>query len=241
MLCAALLAQGLMACSSTTTSSTGSAGASNGDGGTAGEAGASGAAGAPGTPITVPGIAAQAWDLGGGRTRLHWDFSDASQLADWTPSSAALSLVDGRMQVGDPLDGSYMHLAVFSRGLIVDSLSFSGRVVSGDHMNAYVSSHIDGSWNPPDGYGLIHYSSGRMWVVNGVEDSTGVGGSLIPAQRYDVAIGVTDSALTWAVNGVELSRTADIARSVDRQVALGAYGSVDTFDDITLEGTLAEP
>jgi hypothetical protein len=230
----------IFGCSSTTSTTSGTggdAGAASSSGG-AGSAGASGGAGSAGTPTTVDGLNAPAWDLGGGRVRLFWDFSDPAQLQDWVGHNASLSIINERLSVSELNLGSGLQLAAFSRGVKVALLSFTGRLVAGDHMNAYVSTYFDGNWAPANGYGLIHNGSGRLWVIDGVEDNTGVGGTVNTQQVYKVRIDVTDTSLTWTVNDSPLTIERAIVRSTDRQVGLGNYSSNTTFDDVTIEGTL---
>jgi len=129
-------------------------------------------------------------------------------------------------------------VAALNRGVLLDSLAFTGRLLEGDHMNVYASTVLDGGWEALHGYGFIQNGGGRVWATLGsstVED----GFDRLEQDRTNkVQISLTDNSRSWTVNGSTHEKTGEVLRSNTRQVALGSWGSTVAFDNIVVEGVL---
>ncbi len=192
----------------------------------------------PDAPET--GLHGSVESLGGDRVRVTYDFQNAQQLIDFAafdPNTAALSIVNGRLVVQNvAADG--LVAAQLTKGFKVDSMTYQAELLSGDHVNVYVGTVPDGSWNPSRGYGAIHNSSGQLFAANGGEVLTSSTLGVATGTVYSGRIDTTEAGLTWTLDGSAESLAFPYYGGTSRTIALGGYASTVAFDNVVLEGTV---
>lgn len=177
-------------------------------------------------------------DLGQGKLRLSYDFSDASQALDWSSSTGAAVSVNQRALVIVSPEGGGIGVAIFKKKLHVEKASFSFTLLSGNTANWYINTIWSGSWNPDSGYGGYHDYTGRGFIINGTEHSPADVSPLSVGVMHENTVEQSDSEIKWSQDGSVMTQTVSPLPVKDRIFALGAYDSSAAFYHVIFEGTL---
>jgi acylphosphatase len=194
----------------------------------------------PGSDVPETGLHGAVESLGNNRVRVTYDFQSAEQLQDFVSTNAAataVSLTDGRLVVQNVATTDTINAARLIKGFKVDSMQYQAELVSGAHLNVYVGTLWDGTWNPARGYGAIHRADGRVFVANGRETSA-ASPAVVPGTLYNGRIDATEQGLTWTVDGNAQTLAFPYYGGASRTVVLGGYASTVAFDNLVLEGTV---
>jgi hypothetical protein len=189
--------------------------------------------------------------LGDGKVRITYDFSSADQILDWdTPDndSTSLEIVDGVLKVSYSAGGRELAITRFKKELRTDLLRYDARVIEAEddkyHINFYVRTLWDGSWQANQGYGGIHRDDGRLFTFKGVSDNQAWGSKIINDHRYAVVVTISDltstSEISWDVDGKIETRQGQFDTNTNRSLFLGGWRSTVLFDNIVIEGQLDE-
>jgi hypothetical protein len=185
--------------------------------------------------------------LENGRVRISYDFSSADQLLDWdTPDvdSTSLGIINGMLKVSYSGEGGSFAITRFKKELRTDLLRYEAKVIDtindNYHINFYVRTLWDGSWQANGGYGGIHRKDGRLFSFKGVYDNPSWGNTIASHHRYKVVVKISESIISWDVDGDIVARQGQFDTNTNRSLLLGGWQSTVLFDNIVIEGELDE-
>ena len=180
------------------------------------------------------------------KVRVEYDWSDESQLSDWTTTNGS-TLVRGNNIV--TITGG----VVAVRSMVWKQLMKCTRIYAQDakainstraHLNfiTNVVSWTGSDFKPPEIIGLIYKSDGNLWLENG--NATELPGPFISlGNLYTIDINVSETAITAksSSDNVLYSRNLTYTPDYDRQVAIGGWGGDTQWGKLTIEGEISSP
>jgi hypothetical protein len=177
------------------------------------------------------------------KIRVEYDWSDDSQLLDWTPTYGSslikgkntIKIENGRVSVRSMI---WKQLIKCSRIYVKDAKAVNSPIA---HLNfiTNVSGWTGNSFDPVEIIGLLYASFGGSWLENGTNPT-------LPApiialgDIYTVDINISDSEISAmsSSDGISYTHSLSSAPDFDRQVAIGGWGGDTEWGKIILEGEL---
>jgi len=167
------------------------------------------------------------------RIRVEYDWSDNSQLLDWTPTDGSslvrgtgtLSITGGiasvrSMVLKQPIKCTRIYAQdVKAINAEIAHLNFITNVVGWTGFN----------FNPPEIIGLIYISSGNFWLENEAH-STLPGPTIVLGNKYTIDINISETTITTKSSASNNLYTHDLSSPPDpeRQVAVGGWEAIQS-------------
>lgn len=178
------------------------------------------------------------------RFLVTYDFSDESQLLDFTTTAGTIMslLSPGVVQVAG-YAGDITGLIWRQRGS-VRNIQFSHNRLFTRHSNVYTNLSdlwVGASWKPNPGLGSIWANNGSYWVVDG--SSQNYASTHVDNTWYDFEFGVSTSQLSSisSANGVEYLRNGTFTLNIDGITAIGSYCGANLIGPLTIEVEIRRP
>jgi uncharacterized protein YjdB len=180
------------------------------------------------------------------KVRVEYDWSDASQLLDWTTTNGStLVLGNGFVTVTGGVTSVrsmvWKQLLKCTRINAQDAKAFNP---SRAHLN-FITNVIGWTginFNPPEMIGLIYVSDGDFWLENG--GSTTLPGPVIVAgNNYTIDVNISETVITSksSSNNVTYSYNLKNPPDNDRQVSVGGWEGDTQWGKLTIEGEITSP
>jgi hypothetical protein len=179
--------------------------------------------------------------LTGTKISVEYDWSDDSQLLDWTPTNGS-SIIRGDRTL--TITGGVASVSsiiwkqlIKCTGIYAEEAKAVNAPVA--HLN-FITNVIGWTgydFNPPEIIGLLFSSSANYWLENGVS-STLQGHTISLGKKYTIDIEISDSKITSKSSDDNLSYSRNLSSTpdMDRQVAIGGYGGDTEWGKIIIEG-----
>jgi hypothetical protein len=180
------------------------------------------------------------------KVRVEYDWSDATQLLDWTttngstliPGSGTVTVSGGSSSVRSMV---WKQLMKCTRLFTQDAKAVNSSTA---HLNfmTNVLGWSGSNFNPPEIIGLIYIASGNIWLDN-AGSSTLPGPAIVLGNLYTIDINISETAITAksSSDNVTYSHNLSSPPDYDRQVSIGGWGGDTQWGKITIEGEISPP
>lgn len=179
------------------------------------------------------------------KIRVEYDWSDDSQLLDWTPTFGT-SVVRGNniitIKNGDISIRSmiWKQLIKCSRVYAQDAMAINS---SAAHLNfiTNVTEWTGYTYNPPEIIGLLYASFGNSWLDNG-DNPKLAAPNLVLGQKYSVDINISNTDITAlsSADNKAYTHTLSSPPDSDRLVVVGGWGGDTQWGKLTIEGEVSD-
>jgi hypothetical protein len=175
------------------------------------------------------------------KIRVEYDWSDDSQLLDWTPTHSSrlvrgnntITIKDGSASVRSMI---WKQLIKCTRIYALDAVAVNSSVA---HLN-FITNVLgwDGyNFNPDEIIGFLYSASGNYWLENGTSTSFSAP-ALAEGTKYTVEVEISDAAITARSSSDNSSYTHNLGSPPEnnRQVAVGGWGGDTEWGKLIIEG-----
>ena len=176
--------------------------------------------------------------------RVEYDWSDDSQLLDWTPTHGStlgrgdqiLTIENGSASVWSMI---WKQTIKCSRIYAQDAMAINSPVA---HLN-FVTNVLEWTgytFNPEDIIGLLYSANGNYWLENGTSSPLQAP-ALELGKKYTVDVNISDTAITSksSSDNVLYSYNLSSPPENNRQVAVGGWGGNTQWGKLTIEGEIS--
>ncbi len=175
--------------------------------------------------------------------RVTYDWSDASQLLDWTPTTGA-TLTRGTSTVditggSTDIHGMKWVLPIAASDITASAVSHNNE----HHVNIYTNLNAawaGSPWNANPTYAAIWNYGGGKWVVDGADNGF-VSPDLVKDNWYNFEFQASSTLLrAWStVDSTWHERSGTYAPSTSGYVALGGFGGENEWGAVVIEGAVS--
>ncbi len=192
------------------------------------------------------GLHGQVTWLSDTKISVEYDWSDDSQLLDWTTTNGS-NLVRGNNIV--TVTGGLVSV----RSVVWKQLMKCSRIYAQDakalnasiaHLNIItnVLGWTGSNFNPPEIIGLIYKANGNIWLENGTTSSLPAP-SIVLNNNYTIDVNISDTDITAksSSDNILYSYNLTAPPDKDRQVAVGGWGGDTEWGKLIIEGEITPP
>jgi hypothetical protein len=189
------------------------------------------------------GLHGQVTWLSSNRIRVVYDWTDDSQLLDWSTtegsrlvrSNNTVTITGGNADVRSMI---LKQLIRTTRIFAQDAIAVNASVA---HLN-FVTNVLNWSgfsFNPQGMIGLIYSANGDYWLLNGALAGFAAP-AIVSGKKYTVDINITNSQISALSNSDNLNYSYPLNTTVDNesQLAVGGYGGDTQWGRLTIEGDI---
>lgn len=189
------------------------------------------------------GLHGQVTWLSDTKIRVEYDWSDDTQLSDWTTTNGS-SLVRGNGLL------TIREGAESVRSMIWKQLMKCTRIYAQDakainssnaHLNfiTNVCGWTGYNFNPSEIIGVIYKSNGNVWLENGTLSDLPAP-SIVLGSKYSIDINIIENSINAKSSSNNIVYSHDLVSPPDpyRQVAIGGWGGDTEWGKLTIEGEI---
>lgn len=189
------------------------------------------------------GLHGQVTWLSNTKIRVEYDWSDDSQLLDWTATNGS-TLVSGNGIMTISGGEALIRSAIWKQLLKCTRIyARDARVIYSHDPHLTFVTNVAGytgyNSNPPEIIGIIYRYSGNLWCDYGINSSLW-GPPPVSGEKYTIDFTISESILTAqsSSNNIVYTHNLSAPPRYDRQVAIGGSGGDTEWGKLTIEGEI---
>ncbi|HNR42853.1 MAG TPA: Ig-like domain-containing protein [Bacteroidales bacterium] len=179
--------------------------------------------------------------LGDNRIRVEYDWSDDSQLLDWTPTDGSV-LIRGNGTLTISGGTVPVHSMILKQPMKCTRINAqNAKSINAETAHLNFITNVAGwngvNFNPPEIIGVIYNADANYWLEN--ESYSSFGARYITSgTSYNVEITIEGSTITAksSLSGNTYTHSLDSPADPDREVAVGGWGGDTEWGTLTIEG-----
>ncbi|MCW1892237.1 MAG: hypothetical protein KIH65_003265 [Candidatus Uhrbacteria bacterium] len=170
--------------------------------------------------------------------RVTYDWTDANQLLDWTPTTDA-TLTRGTSTVSVTGGSTDIHGMVWKRQIAASSVTGRVNPLLTSHVNIYTnldSTWVGTPWSPTPSYGHV-WTDTSFFTIDGGTSNSG-GSDVVDSDWRDYAFEASPTALrSWtSIDSTWRTYNGTFVQAVTSSVAVGSFGGNNEWGTIVIEG-----